>query len=341
MVEKIFEASINVAIRSDSSPDDNALFNLIEKKKKQEQDSESSLLVAIFPPNSLVRLTTTLAQGGHLQRTEKQTVKEGRTAFVSLATDIQEMKKGDGLRRQVALAVAKQMYTLNTYKKSESGNKENASNALGSKMAVDVPKAEKQTIPPVNVVLATLVDATTKYQQSVMAEQSQAVALANPIIVHQSTRETDAVRQKNQLWLKEDDISEAKSLWHVTMLTESTVPKQDKTTVQSKNSSASLQQLKTQATSAKGVSESKMLEVKYQFQRWTGDHSVKISVPTETRREGKVSLLPSDMHAADALLRNMSHLKGLTPDLLQPQHQQERDEQQREDRQQQQGEDQE
>ena len=115
------------------------------------------------------------------------------------------------------------------------------------------------------------------------------------------------------------------------------MPKQGETAAQSRNSPATLQQLKTQAgleSGVKGENKGQTLEVNYQFQRWSGDHSVRISVPTEARREGNVTLLPSDARAADVLLRNMGHLTGLSPDLLRPQ--QERDEQQQQRRQQQQ-----
>ncbi|MBS9316439.1 hypothetical protein KER56_08250 [Escherichia coli] len=94
---------------------------------------------------------------------------------------------------------------------------------------------------------------------------------------------------------------------------------------------ATLQQLKMQASTVQsGVKtdfNSQTLEVDYVFQRWSGDHSVKVFLPTQVLREGTVTLLPSDSHAAYVLSHNIGLLHGLTPELLQPQ--QEHDQQQR------------
>ncbi|MGL5554894.1 MAG: type III secretion system needle length determinant, SpaN/EivJ family, partial [Aeromonas veronii] len=160
-------------------------------------------------------------------------------------------------------------------------------------------------------------------------------------IVTTSASSAEASRQEKPLRLKKDS-GEARPLWQGTKQLESVVPMQGEIAAQRRITPATLQQLKTQAglgSGAKGGNEGKTLEVNYQFQRWSGDHSVRISVPIEARREGNFALLPSDARAADALLRNMGHLTGLIPDLLRPQ--QERDEQQQRRQQQQQDEDQE
>ncbi|WP_224653928.1 hypothetical protein [Pectobacterium versatile] len=77
---------------------------------------------------------------------------------------------------------------------------------------------------------------------------------------------------------------------------------------------------------------SRSFDIDYPFQRWAGDHSVKISIPTEARRDANITLLPSDTRAADALSRQMVHLSGHTAELLKP----EQDSEERERRQQQQ-----
>lgn len=301
MVEKISEVSMNVAMNGDSTPDDNALINRIAKKKKQEQGGEPSLLAAMLPPSSLVQLTTRLAQGGRLQKTEKQAVKEDVPASLGLAADTRQAKKGDG-----------------------------------------VAKSLSATHMPVDVATNNLVDSVKKFQQPVTAQQSQTTAVENSLITNKSAKEAETGRKDKQLRAK-DDFGEVRPLWHGMKQAESTLPKHGETTAQSKNNPATLQQLKSQASmvgGAKGGNDSQTLEVNYQFQRWSGDHSVRISVPTEARREGNVTLLPSDARAADVLLRNMGHLTGINPDILRPE--EDRDEQQqRRQQQQQQDEDQE
>lgn len=329
MVEKVSEVSMSVVMKGDSTPDDNALLKHIAKKKKQDEGGENISLAAMLPPGALVRLTTPLALGGSLQKTEKQAAKEVAAASLGLAAEARQTKKGDGLRRQVALVVAGQMATPNV------------GSPLSTRAAASASRTEGQSTKPVavNVATNTLVDAATKLHQSTTARHPQAVAVVNSGIVTTSVPEAEAGRQEKPFRIKEDS-GEARPLWQGAKQLENVVPKQGETAAQSRNSAATLQQLKTQAgleSGVKGGNEGQTLEVNYQFQRWSGDHSVRISVPTEARREGNVTLLPSDARAADVLLRNMGHLTGLSPDLLRPQ--QERDEQQQQ--QQQQDEDQE
>lgn len=341
MVEKVSEVSMSVVMKRDSTPDDNALLKVIAKKKKQDEGGENISLAAMLPPGALVRLTMPIAQGGGLQKTEKQSAKEVAAASLGLAADALQTKKGDGLRRQVALAIAGQMATPNAGKNSVVVQNGEVTVPLSNGAAARASRTEGQSTTPVavNVATNTLEDAATKLNQSTTAQHPKAAAVVNPIIVTASAPAAEAGRQEKPLRIKEDS-GEARPLWQGAKQSENVVPKQGEVAAQSRNSPATLQQLKNQAGLASGVkggNEDQTLEVNYQFQRWSGDHSVRISVPTEARREGNVTLLPSDARAADVLLRNMGHLTGLSPDLLRPQ--QERDEQRRQ--QQQQDEDQE
>jgi hypothetical protein len=69
------------------------------------------------------------------------------------------------------------------------------------------------------------------------------------------------------------------------------------------------------ATAAPSAKEAQTLEVDYTFQRWSGDHSVKVTIPAQALREGNMTLLPSDARAADALSRNLGSLAGHSPGL--------------------------
>lgn len=338
MVEKVSEVSMCVAMKGDSTPDDNALLKHIAKKKKKDEGGENISLAAMLPPCALVRLTTPLTQGGGLHKTAKQAAKDVARVSLGLAADSRQTKKGDGLRQQVALAVAGQMATANTAKNSVIVQKGEVTGPLSNRAAASASKSEGKSTTPVavNVATNTLVDASTKLHQSATAQHSQAAALVNPVIVNTSAPAAEAGRQEKPLRIK-DDSGEVRPLWQGAKQPEIVVPKPGETAVQSRNSPTTLKQLKTQAglgSAVKGANEGQTLEVNYQFQRWSGDHSVRISVPTEARREGNVTLLPSDARAADVLLRNLGHLAGLSPDLLRPQ--QERDEQQQQRRQQQQ-----
>lgn len=338
MVEKVTEVSMSVAMKGDSTPDDNALLKHIAKKKKQDEGGENISLTAMLPPGALVWLTTPLAPGGGLQKTEKQAAKEVAAASLGLAADARQTKKGDGLCRQVTLAVAGQMATPNVGKNAAVVEKGEVTGPLSNRAAASASRPEGQSTTPVavNAATNTLLDAATKLHQSTTAQHPQSAAVVNPGIVTTLAPEAEAGRQEKLLRIKEDS-GEARPLWQGAKQPENVVAKQGEIAAQSRNSPTTLQQLKTQAgleSMVKGGNEGQTLELNYQFQRWSGDHSVRVSVPTEARREGNVTLLPSDGRAADVLLRNMSHLTGISLDLLRPQ--QERDEQQQQRRQQQQ-----
>ncbi|WP_042959099.1 SpaN/EivJ family type III secretion system needle length determinant [Erwinia tasmaniensis] len=70
------------------------------------------------------------------------------------------------------------------------------------------------------------------------------------------------------------------------------------------------------------------MDLKYRFQSWSGDHSVKVSVSPETRGAGNIILHPSDPRAADALTKQAGSLAGYTPDIVQPRQDREEREQQ-------------
>ncbi len=346
MVEKVSEVNVNVAMKEELTPDDNALLEHIAKKKKQDEGSVNVPLVAMLPQSALILLRPPLAQGGGQQKTEKQAAKEAAAASLRLAADPRQTKKGDGLRRQVALAVASQMATPNTGKNSVIVQKGKVTSSLSNRVEANASLSEGQSTTAQHIQAVAVVDPiivnTSSPEVQAGRQEKKLLTKENSEIVNTSGPEVEAGRQEKKLLTKENS-GEARPLWQGVMQAESMVSKQGKTATQSRNSPAMLQQLKNQTGSASGVkgeNQDQTLEVNYQFQRWSGDHSVRISMPTEARREGNVTLLPSDARAADVLLRNMGHLTGLSPDLLQPQ--QERDEEQQQRRQhQQQDEDQE
>ncbi len=181
----------------------------------------------------------------------------------------------------------------------------------------------------------------------VAAETSPVMSAANAASVSTSARfasTSESGRQPRQK-LPKDDAGELRALSQGDKQANSILPPQGEITTQGKSVPATLQQLKAQAlrvgNEVKPVSENQTLEVDFQFQRWSGDHSVKVSIPTEARREGNVTLLPSDVRAADALLRNMGSLTSLTPELLRSQKERDEQQQQRQPYQQQQDEEQE
>lgn len=187
----------------------------------------------------------------------------------------------------------------------------------------------------VTLVLAdrNTLDTSTQNQQLANTQQPQIVAVTNSMIGNKTNQEVEVETGGWEPQLRtKDDTNEVKWLWQGTKQLDNLLPKQSEASVQSKSSPAMFQQFKnivSFVSESKGENGNQKLEVNYQFQRWSGDHSVKVSVPTEAGREGKITLLPSDARAADVLHRNMSHLTGLTPELLRPQQEQGENQQRR------------
>ncbi|WP_288478401.1 type III secretion system needle length determinant, SpaN/EivJ family [uncultured Pantoea sp.] len=342
MVEKISEVSMSVAMKGASTPDDHALLKQIVKKKKQDKSSEMPALVAMLPPAMLVQLTTPSARGGGLQKTEKLAAKQAASDSPGLAAELRQTKQGDGLRRQVAQAVAGQMASTNRGSSAVSVRKGEVNGLSVTRASAGASTSGAQSTTPVATQVTTDVSAevpakvATKLHPSATPQHPHAAARVNPLIVTSSAPVAEADGQKKPLRNREES-GEARPLWQEAKQPESLVAKPGETVAHSRNSPVTLAQLKTQAGLGSGVksgNDGQTLEVNYQFQRWTGDHSVRVSVPADARRDGNVTLLPSDVRAADVLLRNMGQLTGLSPDLLRPQ--QERDEQQQQRRQQQQ-----
>jgi hypothetical protein len=67
------------------------------------------------------------------------------------------------------------------------------------------------------------------------------------------------------------------------------------------------------------VTQKKSLNLDYPFSRWSGEHSVKVSIPVDLNRAGYLTLLPSDPRAAEMLSRQINQLNGYTTELLHPQ----------------------
>lgn len=62
----------------------------------------------------------------------------------------------------------------------------------------------------------------------------------------------------------------------------------------------------------------KSLNLDYPFLRWSGEHSVKVSIPMEQNPSRYLRLLPSDQRSAEVLARQVSQLSGFTTELLNP-----------------------
>lgn len=66
------------------------------------------------------------------------------------------------------------------------------------------------------------------------------------------------------------------------------------------------------------ASDDHTVRISYPFQRWFGEHSVKVSIRRDSLFESAMVLQPSDVRASDALARQLEHWPKQTPHILLP-----------------------
>lgn len=67
-----------------------------------------------------------------------------------------------------------------------------------------------------------------------------------------------------------------------------------------------------------GIKQKQSLNIDYPFVRWSGEHSVKVSIPPEQHRVSSLTLQPSDSRAAEMLSRQANQLSGYNTEVLPP-----------------------
>ncbi|MCX8961157.1 hypothetical protein EHW64_08305 [Erwinia psidii] len=147
----------------------------------------------------------------------------------------------------------------------------------------------------------------TELQQQILQNAARQERLLSSFDAEKKTKKnqgSDANLQQNQT---------------VSLNEESTTESQTASTAEHSRLSitAMLQnKMRTQATAS--FADNHSLNLDYKFQQWSGDHSVKVSLPVEKGREGNLTLLPSGSRAAEILSSQFSHLTSHTPKLLEP-----------------------
>lgn len=323
MVEKVSEVNVNTALNSGSVADDSALLEWVDKKKKQNRLDEQPSSAAVSAQMLGLALNAALTGGGWQQ-------KENKTAKAAAGLEPAQSlsRSDDGLRQKIMLAAsARTEATL--IKPLTTGDRL----AVATGPTKESGSTSRAAITPVRQADAqpTAVEAT----------RAETAVISQPLTAR-VTKNEGASHHSEISPQRKDELNEEKPVLAAGKALDFRTHVQSEQQVQSKSVPATLQQLKgpvNAATAAPSAKEAQTLEVDYTFQRWSGDHSVKVTIPAQALREGNMTLLPSDARAADALSRNLGSLAGHSPELLPPR--QERDEQQKREQQPQQDEEQE
>lgn len=352
MVGKISEINVSPIVNIDSSSYDGDLLKWIQKKNKNIKAEENILPVALLTPNMQVQLLNVSVPGGGLQQAAKQS---GSLSYAQ-SIYISHSEKGESLTRRVVSAVT-ELPTIAKPSENNSGEIKSIVSKIGNQLGKgesltrrvvstgsELPVIAKPSESNSAEIKASASSgySTAGIQQTatlqhILAKSTVNVTNVNLPALPSSGAESEYQPPKQH---KKEEGIEVRATFQGLKLPEVMVLPSRDITPQNRNTPAQLPSLtpNPEVTAIKPGSESPALEVNYPFQRWSGDHSVKVLVSTDSRREGAVTLLPSDSRAADVLARNMGQLTSLTPDFLMPER--EHDEQQQR-RQQQQDEEQE
>jgi len=333
MVEKVSEVNVNTALTSGSVSDDSALFEWVDKKKKQNRLDEppSSAAVTAQMLVQVQVLNGALTAGGWQQ---KENTAANAAAVPEPARPL--TRSDDGLRQKIMLAASAR--TEATLIKPVTTGDKVVTTGDRTVAAVD-PTKESESTPRAAIAPVRQADARAISQPvAVEAVRAETVVISQPLTERVTKRE-DTSRHPESSLQRKDELNEERPILAAGKAVDFRINVQSERQVQTRTVPATLQQLKSlvnAATAAPSAKEAQTLEVDYSFQRWSGDHSVKVTIPAQALREGNMTLLPSDARAADALSRNLGTLAGHSPELLQPR--QGRDEQQKREQQPQQDE---
>lgn len=334
MVEKVSKVDVNTALASGSVSDDSVLLEWVDKKKKQNRLDEQPSSAALTAQMLVQVLNGALTGGGWQQ-------KENKAANPSAVPEpVRQVSRSDeGQRHKVMLAASAR--TEATLIKPLATGDRPLSTADRPVAAADSMK-ESVSPPRASIAPVRQADARAISQPvAVEAAGAETTVISQPLTAR-VTKSEDASRHPESSLQRKDELNEERPILAPGKAVDFRTNVQSERQGQTKAVPATLQQLKSQvnaATAAPSAKEAQTLEVDYSFQRWSGDHSVKVTIPAQALREGNMTLLPSDARAADALSRNLGTLAGHSPELLQPR--QERHEQQKREQQPQQDEEQE
>lgn len=333
MVEKVSKVNVNTALASGSVSDDSVLLEWVDKKKKQNRLDEQPSSAALTA-QMLVQVLNGALTGGEWQQKEN---KAANTATVPEPARPLN-RSDDGLRKKVMPAASARTETT-LIKPVTTGDRVVTTGdravSTGDRMVAAVdPSKESESTPRAVIAPVRQADARAISQLvAVEAARAETVVISQPLTVRVAQSE-GATHHPESSPRRKGELNEERPILAPGRAVDFRTNVQSERQVQTMAVPATLRQLKGQAnaaTPAPSAKEMQTLEVDYSFQRWSGDHSVKVTIPAQALREGNMTLLPSDARAADALSRNLGMLAGHSPELLQPR--QERDEQQKREQQ--------
>lgn len=120
-----------------------------------------------------------------------------------------------------------------------------------------------------------------------------------------------------------EEFTVTKPFYPVPIIHEDTISAEKKNTGHSEmahqilsNTQQYIKNVMTPGGAGDDVSANESVGLEYQFQRWNGDHSVKVLISTELSHDTIINLIPSDTRVADALSRSMDDKRDTAPNVF-------------------------
>lgn len=297
MVEKVSESIAKSIAKIDVSSAKNDFLDLINKKKKDKKPADMHDMAAVVLGHIPQLLNNSATHGGGTKSTDALVTANAKQSLSHLLLE----ETSDKALRKKILAAAGQHSAGVKSPHDSALSKDNVS--VSESTAKSHDKAVAAALANVSAQSGTLNKASVQGMED-----------ASERIRSLSSRQIEA-----DLAAVQSDVTDA-ALMHrgqaATMqfsaAASSGAPRNE---TAARTEKVPVQTVNTQAASGE-VKEKQAMDLNYQFQRWSGDHSVKVSIPTDIRGDSKITMQPSDTRAADALSRHISQLPGQKVEVL-------------------------
>lgn len=315
MVEKVSESIAKSIAEIDVSSDKNDFLDLINKKKKEKKPADMNDMAAVVLRHVPQLLDKSAAHGGGTKSTEnKVSAKPAHPQSVVMLDEA-----SDKARRKSILGVTSQVVAVAERKgvtsaKSTRGNEHvdgvSKQKAHGTENGTSAALTQANTAAHTQANTAVLPQAN-----NAMTAASREAAEAGINALTSRHADNEAAEKKNGA-AETPVLTRSDAMSPVLQRTEPAAAGLPRTETSARGEKTQAQ-VNTAAVANNAAPEKQSADINYQFQRWSGDHSVKVSIPTSAQRDGHITLQPSDARAADALSRHIGQIPGQKAELLQ------------------------
>lgn len=309
MVEKVSDGIAKSIAEVDVSSDKNDFLDLINKKKKDKKPAEMHDAVAVVLGNIPQMLNKSVALGGGTKLTNAQNAAK---SMLEMGALLPEASSDKALRNKILALAGLPGAEKKPTRESTDNVSVNDATAKGQDKALTATLA---------ATAAQANSATAAHANIAAARQASAQVAHETLAASSASSRSSAARHNEAESGSQNSLADASLVQRgqasVMQFSESAFTGAPRNETAARGEKAQVQTAATQVVNGESV-EKQSVDLNYQFQRWSGDHSVKVSIPTDARGNSNITMQPSDTRAADALSRHMAQMPAQRAELLQP-----------------------